>query len=103
MPVSKAVRDAVVHLRRAHAQPGSKEGGYLLDEENGAVLEYTIGTEDAVEFDEETLNHPSQVCVLHSHPADSPANQYDWQWFIERHNARQMIAVGPTRTYFVKE
>lgn len=99
--LSQALRSAIDHLRQEHARPGSKEGGYLLNEETGAVLEYVVGTEDSVEFDEAILNHCRRGCVLHSHPADSPANQYDWQWFMENPNVRRMIVVGPTHTYFI--
>jgi len=97
------LRAAIDHLRQKHTRAGSKEGGYVLDEDTGAIIEYAVGTENAVEFDGETFNRPTGVCVLHSHPADCPANQYDWQWFIERPQVRRMIVVGPSRTYILKK
>jgi hypothetical protein len=97
------LRAAIEHLRQEHARPGSKEGGYVFDEDAGAVLEYAVGTETSVEFDEETLSGPAGVCVLHSPPADSPANQHDWQRYTERLSVRRMIVVGPSRTYILKK
>ncbi|MDQ3814888.1 MAG: hypothetical protein M3347_13170, partial [Armatimonadota bacterium] len=73
----------------------------VLDEDTGIVLASLVGTAKAVEFDEETFSGLTDVCVLHSHPADSPANQYDWQWFMERPQVRRLIVVGPSRTYIL--
>ena len=71
--LNHALRVAIDHLRREHARPGSKEGGYVVDEGSSAVFEYVVGTENSIEFDEETLNRCASGCVLHSHPANSPA------------------------------
>ena len=41
--------------------------------------------------------------MLHTHPVDSPANRWDWQWLAEHANVREFLVVGPTRTFVLQK
>jgi len=87
---------AIEQLRRDHAFRGAREGGIVLDGATGDLVEYVVGEEFSVVFDEEKLSKYDELIVFHSHPVDWPANQWDWQWLAEHANVREFLVVGPS-------
>ncbi len=94
--------EAVARLRRDHAFAGAREGGIVLDARSGALVEYVVGEEFSADFNEQKLTALEEAVVLHTHPADRPANEWDWQWLAEHPNVREFLVVGPTVTFGVE-
>jgi hypothetical protein len=86
-------------LRRDHAFPGAREAGVVLDASDGTLVEYVVGEEFSVSFDEAKLAIYDKLIVLHTHPTDNPANEWDWQWLAEHANVREFWVVAPTVTF----
>lgn len=94
--------EAIARLRRDHAFAGAREGGILLDAQSGALVEYVVGDEFSANFDEQKLAALNEAVVFHTHPADRPANEWDWQWLAEHANVREFLVVGPTLVFGVE-
>ena len=98
-PLIQARSQAIARLRRDHAFVGAREGGIVLDTQSGFLVEYVVGDEFSVNFDEQKLAFLNEAVVLHTHPVDRPANEWDWQWLAEHVNVREFSVVGPTLTF----
>jgi len=100
--LSLARTAAIEQLRRDHAFRGAREGGIALNGVTGDLVEYVVGEEFSVNFTDEKLAGYERLVVLHTHPRDNPANEWDWQWLAEHLNVIEFIVVTPTRTFVVQ-